>query len=411
MSTKIRNTHTKLDPQEIIYFLKTNYEDLRDGEYDLLVKRYFRRKDRHGKIQISMGFPSNYKEFWKLVRMHAMVHGQINEKYDFSEFHFGLINNLNTEEGINFWEKDSPKVFKGDVTFNRAIFHSTVAIVNWEFQGYAFFYNCSFYKFLTITKCEFYGGFHLNRVPETGNFRFSRNLCDGVIRLVKIPSNQNNAELSIVSPKGSYYIDISENKSSLNFVFKKVNFHKANLSNSVIDKWIFQDCFWSNSHRLKLKGGSESLYRIIKRKLEDSKDWANAGKAFRSEMWTKQWNILKSIHISKSPRTWLNPFIAFLETLIYAIYGVLSGYTQSILKPIIWLVLFTGWIFPYIYVYVDSNLTTINEELIIASVKNSMPFYKFNLGDEVFWWALTQKILSGTLLAFFVLALRKRFKQ
>ena len=98
------------------------------------------------------------------------------------------------------------------------------------------------------------------------------------------------------------------------------------------------------------------------------------------------------------------------QWFIYKFYDVFGGYTQDFRKPVVSL---TGliFIFSVLYFFIDYDVSN----AIQRGIKGALPYMKIDIEYPTqFLWIILRNlefILGGTFLTFFILALRKRFKQ
>ncbi len=190
-------------------------------------------------------------------------------------------------------------------------------------------------------------------------------------------------------------------------VFSYCNIELITFNYSEISQISFLNCIWKVTNRLILKDEKsmvegeefkniETLYRQLKRNFDGKKDWELSGLAYISEMEMRKkrlWNEGK-----------------YYEWFIYWFYSFFGGYTLDFKKPIvslIVLVLFSS----VIYYFIDYDITRAMQR----GIKGAIPYVGINF-EKPFEdnWLIVRNIellLSGTFLTFFILALRKRFKQ
>jgi len=120
---------------------------------------------------------------------------------------------------------------------------------------------------------------------------------------------------------------------------------------------------------------------------------------------------------------------SYSHYVIFYLYKQLSGYTQSYLKPFSIILFSTFLFFPTIYYivnnfniqenhvrlfysnlfYKNNYLNTIGDAFQL-SFSNTLFFLKTPIKSN--WWLMSlQKVFSSVMLTFFILALRKKFKQ
>lgn len=141
---------------------------------------------------------------------------------------------------------------------------------------------------------------------------------------------------------------------------------------------------------------SEEHYRQLKKNFDGMKNWELSGYAYVSEMEMRKRSLWKEKK--------------YFEWVIYAFYGNFGGYTQNIKKPIISLF---GLIvtFSVIYYFIDFNWL----KAIQRGVKGAIPYIQIDtVNPFTGYWLILRNVeflLGATFLTFFILALRKRFKQ
>ena len=100
----------------------------------------------------------------------------------------------------------------------------------------------------------------------------------------------------------------------------------------------------------------------------------------------------------------------FVDWVIYKFYDLFGGYTQDYIRPLLCLFILSG-ISTVIYYFMDYSVL----KAFQRGVKGSIPYLQIDIEKPFYgyWliWKNIQLVLSGTFIAFFILALRKRFKQ
>lgn len=423
------------------YFLSTNYNNLKEGDYHFLVDTYFKSHDKTWYIdndeKESLKLDKKEAIFWQLIRQHAMPFSEENEYFDFSGFIFPEFEERNhlykTNRRLifpeNFWEKDTTKVFKYAADFRSAKFLGSTYFKNTQFLGKADFMFSKFLGKVNFIEAIFLGDtifldvlfsekvyFHSTQFSKTHDTLFHE--C-------------YRTENEIKEARGIYsiadrniYFDFTNVELHNKIIFRRIHFHNTNFYITNITKEVrFEECKWDGNYRLKLfkkeKGffkkdiyeDYQERYRQLKLNYANFQEWNTSGKAYRSEMYAKQWLTFFEIFNYKK---WFAIPVRIIEFLMSAFYGLFSGYTQSITKPFVWLIVSTVFIFPLFYNNCSLiEIFTCNYfDKLKLSAENTFPFFKFNSdSNSYFWVTFTQKIFSSTLLAFFILALRKRFKQ
>ncbi|MEO1033631.1 MAG: pentapeptide repeat-containing protein [Bacteroidota bacterium] len=426
--------------QSLKQLLSCKYEDLKKGDYEFLVENYFKTHSKEWYVENEdepvLNLDQKEYIFWELIRRHAMPHGIKEQFFDFSGFIFPdfaglfLMHKEIKTVGLDFdfWTKGEKMEFQYDVNFSSAKFLGVVNFKSVKFSGNIDFYsakflgdvnfhNAHFHKEVRFISTEFNAEVDFTEVQFSTEYRTIFRFC------YKSENTRENSE----SSSWNYQIHFNFHRVELNNMvnFIGVHFHKTNFFRANIPKDLrFEECRWAGSRRLvlwkenkifKLWNRKSSQfenyierYRQIKLNYASFQEWELSGKAYRSEMYIRQWLAFFEIFNYKKP---LMIPIRIIEFLMSSFYGIFSGYTQSITKPFIWLILSTALIFPFFYSECQLiELFNCNYyEILEISAKNTFPFYRLENGN--FWIALIQKIFSSTLLAFFILALRKRYKQ
>jgi len=408
--------------QSLKKFLSRDYEDLNKGDYEFLVDHYFKTHSKEWFIENEdepvLNPDAVENIFWNLIRRHAMPHGIKEKFFDFSGFIFPSFSGLHLLHkkirilniDYNFWSKGEKMEFLYDVNFL-----STKFLGKADFKGVRFKVS----KEVKFIDTQFSSEAFFIQTNFSKENRTIFHYCFKKEQLVKGSDR-------IYSPT-TYQIEFNFSGVEFNGMmnFRGIHFHKTDFLRANISKDIrFEECKWRGSRRLVLwkentifkilNRSKESFenylerYRQIKLNYASFQEWELSGKAYRSEMYIRQWLSFFEIFNYKKP---LMIPIRIIEFLMSSFYGIFSGYTQSITKPFIWLILSTVLIFPFFYNECKLiELFSCNySDVLEMSAKNTFPFYR--LGDNNFWIALIQKIFSSTLLAFFILALRKKYKQ
>ena len=160
-----------------------------------------------------------------------------------------------------------------------------------------------------------------------------------------------------------------------------------------------------NENRYELKN-LENLYRQLKRNFENHKNWELSGKAYVSEMYFRKQRLWQEKN--------------YLSWFIYSFYDLFGGFTQDYIRPLKWLGFFTLIIFPsYYFIFECIEFKAIDNislnchwsENFVKSFAAALPWLKTDLVFYNWWIQALQNTISVILLTFFILALRKRFKQ
>jgi len=341
--------------------------------------------------------------------------------------------------------------FHGAFTLMSCIITKTFSIHSSKFRKGVLFFTNEHFGITNIYESEFFGlsrfarteykdQFHLNSCIFNSKTEFFNNnykvTCTiafpqfyGAINI----SNENyvlgNFQDWIFSEKQSFIRDMSIKNSSVlklrniifpsNFNFVRCDFTNVLFMESSIENVRFSMCQWNTNSRLIIRDELEQkkinrthllqfedIYRQLKNNFENQKDWEHSGLAYISELTMRE----RRLRIEGSWGSWI----------IYRIYDLFGAYTQSFIRPFLWYSLFTFLIFPLYYLFFDgvkfgiyAHITKVHSlfESLEMSLSASLPLLKSELVYESFWIKSIQSIISGILLTFFILALRKRFKQ
>jgi hypothetical protein len=179
---------------------------------------------------------------------------------------------------------------------------------------------------------------------------------------------------------------------------KNISFDFCDVSNLT-----FRRCLWiiTDGRLISNENGrdlidSEEHYRQLKRNFDDRKDWEKSGLAYVSEMEIRK----KRLFIEKKYYQWF----------IYWFYGFFGGYTQDFRRPMISIVALIS-ISTLMFYFIDFNII----HGVERSIKGALPYFEIGIEKPFssYWLIMknVETVLGGTFLTFFVLAVRKRFKQ
>ncbi|MGY6647433.1 hypothetical protein [Wenyingzhuangia sp. IMCC45574] len=267
-------------------------------------------------------------------------------------------------------------------------------------KGITQFNKCTFNRPLFIHDCIIDGQliFRTDNV-FFNSFEFDNNSLRDDSKILL----QNIAELK--------EINIYRQILTKNFTFTNVNLSNFNLIDSHVSDVNFNECNWSND-KLIIPNNSDKLSknyqerasysRQLKKNFENSKNWDLYSKAYRGEMLMHRKHLLQLLK---------KRFISShtIEWFIYWIYGRFSGFTQSIVTPIVLFIFSSIILYPAIYYFIEWNTLSDSLQMSIAA---SIPYIKPSKHIEYLsWWIkLSETIINTMLLAFFLISLRKRFK-
>lgn len=321
-------------------------------------------------------------------------------------------------------------IFNKEVNFSDINFHKNTSFLNSNFLGSTLISECKFINNVDFKDTHFLSNsdfinihflynvtFYKSIFKEKTNFNF-------IIIRNKINFSQTTFEQVNFQEISNKIIDKDDNPSpkiylkdiffNTNTSFRNINLLELDLTNCDMTNIIFSRCNWGESqNRLKLaneqfKGhvnlkniifklkDSENHYRQLKKNFYNSKNWELSGKAYISEMEMRKLRL----KLEKKRYQWF----------IYKFYDVFGGYTQDFRKPIVSLV---GLIlvFSVIYFFIDYNIL----KALQRGIKGALPYMEIDTKSPFEgYWLIPRNlefVLGGTFLAFFILALRKRFKQ
>lgn len=391
-----------MESERLQYYLRRSTTIITDEDYTELVKDYFKAPKGYW---YSESIPARrikgekIKQFWQLIRKFAMPRSIEAKFFNFDGFIFPEFEKtsftwhmeLNGSKGempsrydSNFWKENAMMIFNHKVSFKDAIFLGETYFEFIVFNQSVNFRNSTFKNELLIRGSKFYDNvFFLNAKFEqikvidiekaNGIFFHSHNFTDGAF-------------------------------------FQRVNLTTTSFFQCDLTHITFKECDWGNHSRIRLYDekdklsdhrdikGLEELYRQLKRKFDSNKDWELSGKAYVSEMEMRKKRLWKQGN--------------YYHWFIYWFYGFFGGYTQNLLKPILSMIalviLFSG-----IYYFIDYDILY----ALQRGTKGALPYLSIDIAkDNQFngYWLIARNIeliLGGTFLSFFILALRKRFKQ
>lgn len=328
----------------------------------------------------------------------------------------------------SFLEKSSfsEVEFSKEVDFMLVSFSERITFFSCYFRKRVIFYATRFSKDSEFNYCHFLESvdFSQSVFKNASTFRrgffkkanFSFTFFEDV-SFIRLNKKDNYTESPIL-----FFQDVFFNE---NTIFQNTNLDQLTLINCDVINVTFSRCKWNDkTSRIKLKNDlsgeylsrqtrieqfidAENHYRQLKKNFDTSKNWELSGKAYVSEMEMRKYRLL----LEKN----------YLQWTIYWFYSTLGGYTQNFIRPLI-ILLSSIVIFAGIYFYLDFpnhfsfwNIQSVIESSISESFQKSFdaafPFFK-PVHEYQYWWIrYFQTFFCGTLLTFFILALRKRFKQ
>ncbi|MEM6720852.1 MAG: hypothetical protein AAF611_16090 [Bacteroidota bacterium] len=323
--------------------------------------------------------------------------------------------------------------------FNESIFFEDVEFFECKFQPKqkVEFQAVTFTKKVDFIRCEFWVDTHFNQSQFSGITVFDRpifkekvdfSFCNFEdITFKEINTYWSYRNNNYIESSQFYFRDVFFNSKTF---FKNIDLNKLELFNCDVTNITFSRCIWNDrKNRLKLINeiphkneyeiykqqlsgnelkkiklkilvdklrDSENHYRQLKKNFDSTKSWELSGKAYVSEMKMRQ------------QRLWLEK--KYYQWFIYWFYDFFGGYTQDFRKPIVSL-LGLILVFSGIYFFIDYDII----KALQRGIKGALPYMQIDTENpfEGYWLILRniQLVLGGTFLAFFILALRKRFKQ
>lgn len=415
---------------------------LDDETYEILVRDYFRNEDRDDHVEMEVlthGVPRNWDEkkideFWLLIRKHVIPRGLENGEIDFSGFIFPPFESYRHGKGAKHpqdiwinadWETPvkvnfKSAIFKGEANFSKAVFQESVSFFGATFEENVYFTSTEFTKLVNFQSVTFskYSAF-INTVFK-GNTQFLackfigrtvfRCIADGV-NVWFVQSQFSEAEFEQFNEKEPAYLNFTETELTEKIVFKNINFTRTKFFNTDLIDARFKSCEWSDGSRIILqdekdadKNASicmifEDVYRQLKKNFDSNKDWELSGKAYVSEMKMRK----KRLRLQKKYYLWL----------IYWFYDLFGGYTQHLGRPVASLVGLIG-VSSIIYYFIDYSVLWAIQRGIYGALPKLITIDIPKDAQFNGYWLIASNIetlLGSTFLVFFILALRKRFKQ
>lgn len=290
----------------------------------------------------------------------------------------------------------SKTTFLGRAEIQSSVFNSDLDFFENDLLGGFYLVNPSFYRKASLKDLK------MNRGTfQELNFSGTRYIFDNIKLLDNSVLNFNNCNFD------------------KNLLIKDCNLYDFRFNWSDISSVKFLSCNWNIRNRIILREEErmdkknissltslEDKYRQLKYNFGNVQDWELAGLAYVSEMKMRE----KRLYLEKD----------YFSIFIYKIYDYLSGYTQSFKMPLSIFIILTFIIFPFYYIFFET-CQNINSDYSCfmcttlegyqKSLSASFPFISTDLVYENWWMKSLQSFLSLLLITFFVLALRKRFKQ
>ena len=303
--------------------------------------------------------------------------------------------------GRNRGAEFSSIIFGHVSDFRNVIFNSRVRFVNSTFHLRSLFNNAVFNVDVDFKHNDFKNYLDLSNVQFFKKALFENN---NFIRVNMESVNKKDFEyLDKITPAFPPKINFVDSDFNSGFIISNTNLKDISFDNCDVTDLTFKRCDWAiqndrlviNEVGRELKD-SEEHYRQIKRNFNNKKNWEMSGLAYVSEMDMRR----KRLWNEKNYYSWF----------LYWFYGYFSGYTQDIKKPILSIIALIS-ISTLIFYFIDQNIVNGFQR----SLKGALPYFEIGI-EKPFagYWLIIKNIetiLGGTFLTFFVLALRKRFKQ
>lgn len=379
--------------------------------------------------------------FWRLIRKY-----KIDKKdfefigYVFPEFeedYFLRKRNDPKRKDVNFWKEGELSEFKESIYFDYSTFLGFI-----DFKFVCFFNAASFLgvKFLSesnfnfatfkgngiFSRCEFFDDafffkttfedetyFYKSSFQADANF-ITTSFKKGVFKRILVGENELLFEnIESASSNILIFIDFAFKK---NIMFRQCNMKAISFYKCDIQNASFLNCSWQGNDRIILKeefylkednvyldddvnynlGDLEYNYRQLKKNFDSNKNWELSGFAYVSEMKIRQQSLWNEGE--------------YFQWFVYWFYGFFGGYTQNFKRPVVSLICLVC-IFSGIYYFIDFNPL----KAIQRGVKGAIPFAIIDTQNPFNgYWLIARNIeflIGGTFITFFVMALRKRFKQ
>lgn len=304
--------------------------------------------------------------------------------------------------GIGYGSTTFTNIDFGMVVDFRAVkFYSNVRFVNLKYNDRVLFDNSRFtepceFLYNDINKgIDFVNVLFLNKILFKGN-NFSSFKFDSI--------NRKDFEFKDKTyPSKPPIIEFVDSYFNENCVLSNTSMNNISFDNCDVSDLSFKRCDWiikynrliHNEKGIDLKDREEH-YRQLKRNFDNKKDWEMSGFAYVSEMEVRQ----KRLRDEKKYYYWF----------IYWFYGFFGRYTQDIKRPIISLSILII-LFSSIYFFIDYSYL----KALQRGIKGAIPYILIDTVNPFkgYWLILrnVEFLLGGTFFTFFILALRKKFKQ
>ncbi len=402
------------------YFLQA--DTISDDEYFELVEEFFKEYEEK-KIR---KFTNYIEDFWVLIRKYIIPKGRENKYYDFEFFYFPSFEFYPDSidgrllESANFWNAGEMTVFDGDVNFSDTTFLSWFNLAFVEFQGNVIFKHTQFKgktdfvgaifsKFTNFAHCCFveessFDAARFNHFVQIAHCKFERKATFNSVSL-------NEANIQDIKSDQDNLLSFANINFSKNITFRRVDMRNIHFTQSDISDVQFKECVWEITSRLHISEEQilkysrdeyemlEEQYRQLKKNFDSNKDWELSGKAYVSEMEMRK------------KRLWLQK--DYYHWFIYWFYDKCSGYTQNLKKPIFSLLILMA-VFSCIYYPIDQSIQWAIQRGIYGALPKLITIDIPKDAQFNGYWLIASNIetlLGSTFLVFFILALRKRFKQ
>ncbi len=300
--------------------------------------------------------------------------------------------------------------FKAESHFDHATFNEESGFSGSIFEGKVYFNKTNFKEKVDFFRTKFIGDTYFEHTTFEGEVDFTKT----IFKNTSVTLFQDLKNVSKL-----YFSDINFPKT---VTFRRVDFTKTSFNQCDLTEVQFNECEWgggirvvlANEHDNNLKDYKEleSLYRQLKRNFDTLKNWELSGKAYRSEMLIRRYRLHSSF-IKNRKKTLIVFDINFWEWLFYLIYGRSSGFTQSFLTPFLWIII-TIILFAFIFFHLKYKWSEFIEcfpDALQVSLASALPLFKTKIEGINWWLSSLETFICSILLVFFILALRKRFKQ
>ena len=309
-------------------------------------------------------------------------------------------------------------IFKKTANFSEANFN-LLSMANAEFEQWAYFYKVRFGSVIRFYRTKFrekatfdYSTFNgiceFDNNSEINELRFFSVIING--RVIFKESNISKLTLESINkgndkPLGPPNLEFERSLLTKNCIISNIDMSNTSFDQCDISEVDFRRCVWpknKNNNRILLNENGkgyrdlEEQYRGLKKNFDSKKDWELSGLAYVSEMDIRRRRLFKEKH--------------YFNCFIYWFYGFFGRYTQDFKRPLVSLFILIG-VFSGMYYFMDFDVL----KAFQRGIKGALPYLAIDTENPFKgYWLIARNIeflLGGTFLTFFILALRKRFKQ